>query len=181
MKKIKSWYELLLFIIATGQWIPKNGIYENYVRIQGKLVKKIPGGLTFESRVSSYAPNLTIIGDNCKFKDGFWARGGNYITVGNGCTFEQEINSDCKLIGEEVYTSERIGSRKDYTYYFPKVNTVICGCFWGTLEVFEDRVNNYYPDAQDSHWKYRQYGEQYRLLIQKLKDDYGNKTNESET
>ena len=49
---------------------------------------------------------------------------------------------------------ENIGSRNDTTHYFYKSDRVICGCFSGTMEEFEEKVKKSY--AKDDK-EYREY------------------------
>lgn len=56
-----------------------------------------------------------------------------------------------------------IGSRNDTTHYFYKTNRVICGCFDGTIEQFEETVKNTYK-SDDKEYK------QYMIAIRTLKE-----------
>jgi ClpP class serine protease len=58
-----------------------------------------------------------------------------------------------------------MGSRKSQTIiYFNKEKTlVICGCFKDTLEKFEEKVKETYPDANNVHRK------EYDNFIKKVK------------
>lgn len=60
-----------------------------------------------------------------------------------------------------------IGSRNDTTYYFYNIDRVICGCFDGTMEEFEEKVDREYGKCKDikklSCWK------EYNIVIDTLK------------
>ena len=58
---------------------------------------------------------------------------------------------------------ENVGSRNDTTHYFYKDNRVICGCFDGTIEQFEEKVKNTYK-SDDKEYK------QYMIAIRTLKE-----------
>ena len=58
---------------------------------------------------------------------------------------------------------ENIGSRNDTTHYFYKDDRVICGCFSGTMEEFEDRVKDTYEE-DDKEYK------EYMIAIRTLKE-----------
>ena len=57
---------------------------------------------------------------------------------------------------------ENVGSRNDTTHYFYNDNRVICGCFDGSMEEFEDKVKKKYN--KDNH-----YYKQYMITIDALK------------
>ena len=57
---------------------------------------------------------------------------------------------------------ENIGSRNDTTHYFYNDNRVICGCFDGTMEEFENKVKNEYSEDN-------KYYKQYMIAIDTLK------------
>lgn len=56
-----------------------------------------------------------------------------------------------------------IGSRNDATHYFYKINRVICGCFNGTMEEFEDKVKETYTNDTKEY-------KQYIIAIRTLKE-----------
>jgi hypothetical protein len=49
-----------------------------------------------------------------------------------------------------TYITPPIGSRDDQTYFYytKDWNMVRCGCFWGTLEEFKNKVHSTYPDGE---------------------------------
>lgn len=71
--------------------------------------------------------------------------------------------SDFELNPQRI-TSAKIGSRFDQsTYYFTdKHEQIVCGCFKGTLQEFEDRVNTVHGDSQ--------HGKDYFKWIKAVKD-----------
>ena len=62
----------------------------------------------------------------------------------------------------EVVGIENIGSRNDTTHYFYNEDRIICGCFDGTMEEFENRVKEEY-EKEDKEYK------QYMIAIDTLK------------
>lgn len=63
------------------------------------------------------------------------------------------------------YISKEIGSRSSQTsvYWNDKIVQIVCRCFKGNLEEFEDRVNSVYPSDTDY------YKQQYNNLINLIK------------
>ncbi len=57
--------------------------------------------------------------------------------------------------------SKSIGSRYAITEYWIEADEIKCGCFTGTLQQFEGRVNSQYPTGI--------YGDQYRSFIDECK------------
>ena len=55
---------------------------------------------------------------------------------------------------DRVIKIDRIGSRSACTYFFKTLSQIYvrCGCFFGTIEKFEEKVNETYKDNN----KYRQ-------------------------
>ena len=58
-----------------------------------------------------------------------------------------------KIKGDFVNVGN-IGSRNDTTHYFYNDNRIICGCFDGTMEEFEDKVKETY---EENSKEYKQY------------------------
>ena len=58
---------------------------------------------------------------------------------------------------------ENVGSRNDTTHYFYNDDRVICGCFDGSMEEFEDKVKNEYSEDN-------KYYKQYIVAIKILKE-----------
>ena len=61
------------------------------------------------------------------------------------------------LEGADLYQVSGIGRVGRVTTYDKKNNKIICGCFYGTLEQFKERVQKVYPSGR--------YGDQYRAAI----------------
>ncbi len=49
---------------------------------------------------------------------------------------------------------ENIGSRSDTTHYFYNIDKVICGCFSGTMEEFEEKVKESYSEGDIEYQEY---------------------------
>ena len=75
-----------------------------------------------------------------------------------GCTYCSTLKRN-----PQRYLSGNIGSRHSKTrfYWLKDKIQVVCGCWSGTLEEFEQRVNDVYPKGK--------YGDQYRAEIEKVK------------
>ena len=60
---------------------------------------------------------------------------------------------------------DRIGSRKGCTYFFKTVNEIYvrCGCFFGTITEFENKVN-------ETHANNEQYRKEYSGAIKYVKE-----------
>ena len=83
---------------------------------------------------------IKSFGERCSF--GEWCNLGNNLKFEN---IEEQVDRVLKI--------DRIGSRKGCTYFFktPSEIYVRCGCFFGTIAEFENKVN-----------KTHEYNEQYR-------------------
>lgn len=59
---------------------------------------------------------------------------------------------------------DRIGSRKGCTYFFKTLSEIYvrCGCFFGTIAEFEQKVN-------ETHANNEQYRKEYLLAIEYVK------------
>jgi predicted Zn-dependent peptidase len=59
-----------------------------------------------------------------------------------------------------------IGSRNGFTTIFreEKRIAISCGCFYGSLEEFAERVNTVYPNSQ--------HGKDYQLMIELVKSRF---------
>ena len=87
-----------------------------------------------------------------------------------GADLEGAILENCKFYLTNLYKCkgefvgvENIGSRNDTTHYFYNDDRVICGCFDGTMEEFENKVKDSY-DEDDKEYK------QYIIAIRTLKE-----------
>ena len=80
---------------------------------------------------------------------------------------DARVSGDALVSGEnDIFTIGPIGSRQDITTFFKTCTGYIgvrCGCFWGTLQDFLDKVNERHGDNE--------FGQAYRLAaeIAKLK------------
>lgn len=95
---------------------------------------------------------------NCSF--GEWCSFGECSSFGKNCTFGERCNLENNLKFENIKDKvervlkiDRIGSRKGCTYFFKTLNEIYvrCGCFFGTIAEFENKVN-----------KTHKYNEQYQ-------------------
>ena len=59
---------------------------------------------------------------------------------------------------------DKIGSQERCAYFFKALNNIYvrCGCFWGTIEEFEKKINEIYADNE-------QYRKEYLLAIAYVK------------
>ena len=64
---------------------------------------------------------------------------------------------------ETLFISKSIGSRYDVTEYWIEADEIICGCFKGTLSVFEKRVKDVYSNSSNEFRK------QYLIFIKECK------------
>ena len=55
---------------------------------------------------------------------------------------------------KDLFEVGNIGSRNDTTHYFVEDNRVICGCFDGSLENFEEKVKNTYDKDTREYMQY---------------------------
>ena len=88
-------------------------------------------------------------GERCSF--------GKWCSFGESCLLENHHHFE--NIAEEVdrvVKIDRIGSRKDCTYFFKALSEtyVRCGCFFGTLEDFEKQVNKTHKDNEQYRTEY---------------------------
>lgn len=65
---------------------------------------------------------------------------------------------------DRVLKIDRIGSRKGCTYFFKTLSEIYvrCGCFFGTIAEFEQKVNETHKDNE-------QYRKEYLLAIEYVK------------
>ena len=59
-----------------------------------------------------------------------------------------------KVKRKDLFEVGNIGSRNDTTHYFVKDNRIICGCFDGSLENFEEKVKNTYDKDSKEYMEY---------------------------
>ena len=97
--------------------------------------------------ISSFGERCSF-GEECRF--GERCRFGECCSFGEWCSFGEECNLENNLrfenISEQidrVIKIDRIGSRKGCTYFFKTLSQIYvrCGCFFGTIEKFEAKVN----------------------------------------
>ena len=65
---------------------------------------------------------------------------------------------------DRVLKIDRIGSRKGCTYFFKTLSNIYvrCGCFFGTIADFEEKV-------KETHSKNEQYKKEYLMAIEYVK------------
>lgn len=63
-----------------------------------------------------------------------------------------------RVIGQTFFSIDNIGSRDSKTIYHVDTDTILCGCWRGTLEEFEKRVREVHGDNK--------YGKQYAVAIE---------------
>ena len=81
-------------------------------------------------------------GKSCSF--GEWCSFGESCSFGEWCNLENDLrfeNIQDKI--DRVLKIDRIGSRKGCTYFFKTMSEIYvrCGCFFGTITEFENKVN----------------------------------------
>ncbi|OED34255.1 hypothetical protein AB832_07820 [Flavobacteriaceae bacterium (ex Bugula neritina AB1)] len=57
------------------------------------------------------------------------------------------------LEGADIYQVVGTGSEGRCTTYLPKNDKIICGCFYGTLKEFKEKVNETYPEGSQKGYK----------------------------
>ena len=65
--------------------------------------------------------------------------------------------------GINIFYIGGIGSEKRITYYIPKQNYICCGCFHGTMEEFEQKIN-------ETHKTDSLHRQQYERVVKYLKE-----------
>ena len=109
----------------------------------GFIVKGEIGGFIESEKNLSHDGNAWVAG-NARVTDNAWVAGNarvtdNAMVTGNAWVTDNAWvagNADCMLIG-------RIGSRSDFTTFFKNKDggiSVRCGCFYGTIEEFREKV-----------------------------------------
>ena len=81
---------------------------------------------------------------------------GNALVSGNA-----RVSGNAQVSSQTLYTFGPIGSREGYTSYAAESDTIMCGCFFGTMAEFENAVEK--THGQTAH------GDNYRALIAMLK------------
>ncbi len=108
-------------------------------------------------------------GERCSF--GKWCSFGKRCSFGECCSFGEwcnlENNHKFENIQEQVdrvLKIDRIGSRKGCTYFFKTLSEIYvrCGCFFGTIEEFENKVKKTHKDNE-------QYFNEYLKAIEYVK------------
>ena len=92
---------------------------------------------------------IKSFGECCAF--GEWCSFGEWCNLDNNLKFE-----NIKEQIDRVLKIDRIGSRKGCTYFFktPSNIYVRCGCFFGDLEDFENKVNETHADNEQYRKEY---------------------------
>lgn len=95
--------------------------------------------------------------ENCSFDEG--CRFGEMCTLENNLKFE-----NIREQVDRVIKIDRIGSRRDCTYFFKTSSNIYvsCGCFFGTIAKFEAKVN-------ETHKYNEQYKKEYLEAIKYIK------------
>ncbi len=165
----------------TGEVIQINGHNLKQIRALidfGKVKANEIGGYIESENNLSHSGDAWICGDARVYGDA-WICGdaqvsGNARVCGNAQVYgdarvfgDAQVSGNARVSGEnDIFTIGPIGSRQDITTFF-KTRTgyigVRCGCFWGTLQDFLDKVNERHGDNE--------FGQAYRLAaeIAKLK------------
>lgn len=88
-------------------------------------------------------------GGRCIF--GEWCSFGECCGFGEYCRFENIAE-----VIDRVIKIDRIGSRNGCTYFFKTLSEIYvrCGCFFGTLEEFEEQVNETHKDNEQYRKEY---------------------------
>ena len=93
-------------------------------------------------------------GECCSF--GEWCSFGEGCSFGKCCSFGEWCNLDNKLKFENIEDQvdrvlkiDCIGSRKGCTYFFKTLSEIYvrCGCFFGTISEFEEKVKETHKDS----------------------------------
>ena len=88
--------------------------------------------------------NIKILGENCSFGDccsfGDWCSFGEYCIFGQNCSFENKGEAKKGYPFQSfIGCGSRFGSRT-YIFNLQKGIFVRCGCYFGTLKDFKERV-----------------------------------------
>ena len=153
----------------TGEVIQINGHNLKQIRALidfGKVKANEIGGYIESENNLSHSGDAWICGD--AQVSGNARVCGNAQVYGDARVFgDAQVSGNARVSGEnDIFTIGPIGSRQDITTFF-KTRTgyigVRCGCFWGTLQDFLDKVNERHGDNE--------FGQAYRLAaeIAKLK------------
>lgn len=107
--------------------------------------------------------NFCSFGERCFF--GKYCSFGEWCSFGGGCSLENNLRfENIKEQVGRVIKIDRIGSRKDCTYFFKTLSEIYvrCGCFFGTIAEFEAQVNETHKDNE-------QYKKEYLEAIRYIK------------
>ena len=114
-------------------------------------------------------------GESCSF--GEWCRFGESCSFGKSCSFGEwcsfgescSFGKSCRFenIQEDIdrfVKIDRIGSRNGCTYFFKTLSNIYvrCGCFFGTIDEFEQKV-------KEKHENKEQYLKEYLEAIKYVK------------
>ena len=102
------------------------------------------------------------IGDDCEFWGG--SKFGNSCEFGSRCNLDGQFFENLETLAVKVVKIDRIGSRRDCTYFFQteQERYVRCGCFFGSLKEFEAQV-------KETHRDNKQYLAEYLGAIKYIK------------
>ena len=107
--------------------------------------------------------------ERCSF--GEWCSFGECCSFGGCCSFGEKCNLENNHKFENINENvdrvlkiDRIGSRKGCTYFFKTINNIYvrCGCFFGTITKFEEKVKETHADNE-------QYRNEYLKAIEYVK------------
>ena len=96
---------------------------------------------------------------------GEWCLFGERCSFGELCSLENQLKfEDMPKVADRVLKIDCIGSRKGCTYFFKTLSGIYvrCGCFFGTIEQFAEKVEN-------THKANAQYLKEYRGAIEYVK------------
>ena len=94
---------------------------------------------------------------------GKWCSFGKCCSFGEWCSFGECCNLENNLRFENIQDKidrvlkiDRIGSRNGCTYFFKTMSEIYvrCGCFFGTIAEFENKVNETHADNEQYRKEY---------------------------
>ncbi len=120
------------------------------------------------SQIKSFGESCSFgkwcsFGESCSF--GKSCSFGEYCSFGECCNLENNLKfENIKENVDRVLKIDRIGSRKGCTYFFKTLSDIYvrCGCFFGTIAEFENKVN-------ETHANNEQYRNEYLKAIEYVK------------
>ena len=97
--------------------------------------------------------DINAFGEGCSF--GEWCRFGEGCSFGERCSFGEgcRFGEGCShegLTNSTYFACDRIGSEKRKTYFFRSEEGLFvrAGCFFGTMEEFENRVKEVHKSTK---------------------------------